>query len=72
MKIKLLLLILLFFVKASFAQNTVSYSSLNNTINLNSGVEGTCDVVVNCFGGSGTPVVLNTFFVCGDPDGYVS
>ncbi|GAA6764381.1 hypothetical protein AAFH68_03110 [Flavobacterium sp. CGRL1] len=72
MKIKLLLLTLLFFVKFGFAQNTVSYSSLNTTLNLDSGVEGTSDIVVSCTGNSGTPVVLNNFFLCGDPDGYIS
>ncbi|MDR6762594.1 hypothetical protein J2Y38_002805 [Flavobacterium sp. 2755] len=72
MKKKILIMALLFFVKFGFGQNTVSYSSLNTTLTLNSGVEGTSDIIVNCSGSSGTPVVLNTFFLCGNPDGYIS
>ncbi|KAF2332844.1 hypothetical protein [Flavobacterium ginsenosidimutans] len=72
MKAKLLLLTFLFFGIFGIAQNSVSYSSLNTTLNLNSGVEGTSDIVVSCFGSSGIPVVLNTFFLCGNPDGYIS
>lgn len=72
MKIKLLIMTLLFFVKFGFGQNSVSYSSLNTTITLNSGVEGTSDIIVSCSGSSGTPVVLNIPFLCGDPDGFIS
>jgi hypothetical protein len=73
MKIKLLILMfLLFFVENSFSQNTVTYSSLNNTINLNSGIEGTVDVLVNCYGSNSTPVILNALQSCGNNDGILS
>lgn len=71
MKTKLLS-VFLFFVNFGFTQNTVSYSSMNATLNLDSGVEGTSDIIVSCYGSSGTPVVLNTFFLCGNSDGYIS
>jgi hypothetical protein len=73
MKIKLLLLMsLLFFVENSFSQNTVTYTSLTNTINLDSGVEGTVDVLVNCYGNSSNPVFLNATLPCGNNDGILS
>lgn len=71
--IKLLLLMsLLFFVGISFSQNTVTYTSLTNTINLNSGEEGTVDVLVNCYGNSSNPVFLNATLSCGNNDGILS
>ncbi|WP_281231956.1 hypothetical protein [Flavobacterium gelatinilyticum] len=72
MKIKLLVLTLLFLVKFGFAQNYVTYTSLNNTLNINSGVEGTVDVLVNCYGGSSDPVFLNALQSCGNNDGITS
>lgn len=71
--IKLLLLIsLLFFESVSFSQNTVTYTPLINTINLNSGEEGTVDVQVNCYGNSSNPVFLNATLSCGNNDGILS
>ncbi|TDO77525.1 putative secreted protein (Por secretion system target) [Flavobacterium chryseum] len=73
MKLKLLLLMsLLFFVEIGFAQNTVTYSSLTNTINVNSGVEGTVDILVNCYGNSSTQVFLDALQSCGNNDGILS
>ena len=73
MKLKLLLLMsLLFFVEIGFSQNTVTYSSLNNTINVNSGVEGTVDVLVNCYGSSSNPVFIDATQSCGTSDGVLS
>ena len=63
---------LLFFVGNSFSQNTVTYTSLTNTINLNSGVEGTVDVLVNCYGNSSNPVFLNATLSCNNNDGILS
>jgi len=63
---------LLFFGVIGFAQNTVTYSSLSQTIDLNSGVEGIVDIVVNCYGNSATPVILNALQSCGNNDGIVS
>jgi hypothetical protein len=73
MKIKLLFLMSLMFLgKIGFSQNTVTYSALTKTIDLNSGVEGTVDILVNCYGSSSTPVFLNTMQSCGDNDGILS
>ena len=72
MKRKLLLLTLLFFVKFGFAQNYVTYTSLTNTLNINSGVEGTVDVLVNCYGNSSDAVFLNALQSCGTNDGITS
>lgn len=72
MKIKLLLLSLLFFVEISFAQNYVTYSSKSGIVTTNSGIEGSFDIVISCYGSSGIPVILNQHFLCGDPDGFVS
>lgn len=72
MKIKLLLMSLLFFVEIGFAQNSVTYSSKSGTVTTNSGVEGSLDIVISCYGNSGNPVILNQHFLCGDPDGFVS
>ncbi|MWB95030.1 hypothetical protein GON26_11690 [Flavobacterium sp. GA093] len=66
------LLSILFFVQSIFSQNTVTYTSLSNTIDINSGVEGTVDVVVKCFGNSSNPVFLNATQACGTSDGIVS
>lgn len=68
----LLLMFLLFFGVIGFAQNTVTYSSLSQTIDLNSGVEGIVDIVVNCYGNSATPVILNALQSCGNNDGILS
>jgi hypothetical protein len=68
----LLLMFLLFFGKIGFSQNTVKYSSLSTTIDLNSGVEGTVDILVNCYGDSSTPVYLNALQSCADNDGILS
>nr|WP_199002180.1 T9SS type A sorting domain-containing protein [Flavobacterium sp. ASV13] len=72
MKIKLLLLTLLFFVKFGFAQNYVTYSAKSATITTNSGVEGSIDIIISCYGNSSNPVILEQHFLCGDPDGFLS
>jgi len=73
MKLKLLLLMsLLFFVEISFAQNYVTYSSKTGILTTNSGVEGSLDIVISCYGNSSNPVILNQYFLCGDTDGFVS
>jgi hypothetical protein len=73
MKIKLLFLItLLFCVVTGYSQNTVTYSTLKKTIDLNSGVEGVVDILVNCYGSSSSPVFLNTMQSCGNNDGILS
>ncbi|WP_281323177.1 hypothetical protein [Flavobacterium aestivum] len=66
------LIFLLFFTEMAFSQNTLSYSPLSNTINLNSGVEGTVDVLVNCYGSSSNPIFLNATLSCGNNDGIQS
>lgn len=38
----------------------------------NSGVEGSFDIIISCYGNSSNPVILNQYFLCGDPDGFVS
>lgn len=63
---------LMFLGKIGFSQNTVTYSALTKTIDLNSGAEGTVDILVNCYGSSSTPVFLNTMQSCGDNDGILS
>lgn len=63
---------LLFFGKIGYSQNTVTYSSLSTTIDLKSGVEGTVDILVNCYGKSSTPVYLNATLSCGNNDGILS
>lgn len=71
--VKLLLLMsFLFLTEIGFSQNTVTYSTLSKTIDLNSGAEGTVDIVVNCYGSSSTPVFLNAAQSCGNNDGILS
>ena len=71
--VKLLLLMsFLFLTVIGFSQNTVTYSTLSKTIDLNSGAEGTVDIVVNCYGSSSTPVFLNATQSCGNNDGILS
>lgn len=73
MKIKLLFLMtLLFCVVAGYSQNTVTYSTLRKTIDLNSGAEGVVDILVNCYGSSPSSVFLNTMQSCGNNDGILS
>lgn len=68
----LLLMFLLFFGKIGYSQNTVTYTNLSTTIDLKSGVEGTVDILVNCYGKSSTPVYLNAILSCGNNDGILS
>ncbi len=63
---------LMFFGEIVFSQNTITYSALTKTIDLNSGVEGTVDILVNCYGSSPTPMFLNTMLSCGNNDGILS
>ncbi|MBW1657785.1 hypothetical protein [Flavobacterium quisquiliarum] len=63
---------MLFCTKIAFAQNTVTYTSLTNTLNINSGVEGTVDVLVNCYGSSSNPIFLDALQSCGNNDGVIS
>lgn len=71
--LKLLLqMFLLFFGMIGFSQNTVTYSTLSKTIDLNSGVDGTVDILVNCYGSSSTPIYLNATQSCGNNDGILS
>jgi hypothetical protein len=67
-----LLIFLLFLAEMAFSQNTVTYNSLSNTINLASGVEGTVNVLVNCYGDSSEPIFLNALQSCGNNDGILS
>jgi hypothetical protein len=55
-----------------FSQNYATYSPLSKTIDLNSGVEGTVDVLVNCYGDSSNPVFLNALQSCANNDGIFS
>ncbi|KRB53888.1 hypothetical protein ASD98_19855 [Flavobacterium sp. Root186] len=71
--VKLLLLMTLFFIaEIGFSQNYVTYSPQTKTIDLNSGVEGTVDVLVNCYGSSGEAVFLNALQSCANNDGILS
>lgn len=71
--VKLLLLMsFVFLSQIGFSQNTVTYSTLSKTIDLNSGTEGTVDIVVNCYGSSSNPVFLNATQSCGNNDGIFS
>ncbi|MRX67839.1 Por secretion system C-terminal sorting domain-containing protein [Flavobacterium resistens] len=76
MKIKLLLLICLSFcIQIGFSQNVVTYSPLNHTLNLDSGQEGSVDILVTCRGtnSSDPAIVLSADVVClGPNDGYFS
>jgi len=71
--IKLLILSLFFFVKIGFAQNYITYSSKDRTIDLDSGVEGTVDITVNCYGNNGDSLIyLDALTSCGNNDGIFS
>lgn len=71
--VKLLLLMSLFFITGiGFSQNYVTYSPQTKTIDLNSGVEGTVDVLVNCYGSTSDPVFLNALQSCANNDGIFS
>ena len=71
MKIKLLLLILMFFcITTGFSQGTIQYETKSKTISLNSGVEGTVSILVKFFGSTtSNPVFLETMS-CGFSDGF--
>ncbi len=71
--VKLLLLLFSFlYATNGFSQNAVTYSPMTKTIDLNSGAEGTVDVLVDCTGSSSTPVFLNAELSCGDNSGILS
>lgn len=71
--VKLLLLMSLFFLtEIGFSQNYVTYSPMSKTIDVNSGVEGTVDVLVNCYGSTSDPVFLNAMQSCANNDGIFS
>jgi hypothetical protein len=71
--VKLLLLMsLLFITGIGFSQNYVTYSPLTKTIDVNSGVEGTVDVLVNCYGSTSEAVFLNALQSCANNDGIFS
>lgn len=63
---------MLFFAGNGFSQNSVTFTSLSNTLNLNSGTEGTVDVLVNCYGNSSDPIFLNATQSCANNDGLQS
>ncbi len=71
--VKLLFMMsLLFLAEIGFSQNYVTYSSKTGTVTTNSGIEGSLDITISCYGNSSNPVILNQHFLCGDPDGFVS
>lgn len=63
---------LLFITGIGFSQNYVTYSPQTKTIDLNSGVEGTVDVLVNCYGSNSDTVFLNALQSCANNDGILS
>lgn len=63
---------LLFLAEIGFSQNYVTYSAMSKTIDVNSGVEGTVDVLVNCYGSTSDPVFLNALQSCANNDGIFS
>jgi hypothetical protein len=70
--LKLLLLIFLhLFAKVAFSQNYVIYTPLSNSISLNSGVEGTVDVLATCYGDKSDYVIIYTQS-CGENNGILS
>lgn len=63
----------LFFITGiGFSQNYVTYSPMSKTIDVNSGVEGTVDVLVNCYGSTSEAVFLNALQSCANNDGIFS
>jgi len=71
--VKLLFMMsLLFLAEIGFSQNYVTYSSKTGTVTTNSGVEGSLDIIISCYGNSSNPVILDQHFLCGDPDGFLS
>lgn len=64
----LVLFVLLFCIEISFSQNSLTYSPLSQTVDLNSGTEGTVNVLVSCYGSSSNPLFLN-IISCGNNDG---
>ncbi|WP_158598150.1 MULTISPECIES: T9SS type A sorting domain-containing protein [unclassified Flavobacterium] len=63
---------LLFLAEIGFSQNYVTYSPQTKTIDVNSGAEGTVDVLVNCYGSTSDPVFLNALQSCANNDGILS
>ncbi|WP_394776924.1 T9SS type A sorting domain-containing protein [Flavobacterium sp.] len=71
--VKLLFMMsLLFLAEIGFSQNYVTYSPISKTIDVNSGVEGTVDVLVNCYGSTSESVFLNAMQSCANNDGILS
>ncbi|SNR70476.1 hypothetical protein [Flavobacterium sp. ov086] len=71
--VKLLFMMsLLFLAEIGFSQNYVTYSPMSKTIDVNSGVEGTVDILVNCYGSTSDPVFLNALQSCANNDGILS